>query len=96
MAQGFKTGGRTLGSTNKETAEIRQRLKLILDSNLDKINTDLKAIEDPAQRIRLLLDLAKFVIPTLKATELTAVQNEQIRPIVISLGRGIKPEADAD
>ena len=96
MAQGYKTGGRMLGSTNKETAEIRQRLKLILDSNIEQINTDLKAIEDPAQRIRLLLDLAKFVIPTLKATELTAVQNEQVRPIIISLGNGINPEADGN
>ena len=94
MALGFKTGGWMLGTTKKETTEIRQKFKVILDSNIEQINTDLKAIEDPAQRIRLLLDLAKFVIPTLKATELTAVQNEQVRPIIISLGNGINPEAN--
>jgi hypothetical protein len=87
-----KYGGRVKGSPNLITSEIRQQFQNIIEDNLQQINKDLKAIEDPATRIRLLLDLAKFVIPSLKQTEFTSVQNENVRPIIISLGNGINPE----
>jgi hypothetical protein len=87
-----KYGGRVKGSPNLITSEIRQQFQNIIENNLQQINKDLKAIEDPAQRVRLLLDLAKFVIPSLKQTEFTSVQNENVRPIIISLGNGINPE----
>lgn len=94
MAYGFKSGGRVKGSTSKEITEIREIFKNILSDNLEQINEDLKAIDDPGQRIRLILELSKFVIPTLKSTEITAVEKAEIRPIVISLGNGIKPEIE--
>jgi hypothetical protein len=92
-----KYGGRVKGSPNIITSEIRQQFQNIIEDNLQQINKDLKAIEDPATRIRLLLDLAKFVIPSLKQTEFTSVQNEGVRPIqIISLGRGINPEHETN
>lgn len=94
MAYGFKSGGRVKGSTSKEITEIREIFKNILSDNLGQINEDLKAIEDPGQRIRLILELSKFVIPTLKSTEITEIQKAEIRPIVISLGNGINPEIE--
>ncbi len=90
--RGTKTGGRQKGTTNAITSEIRQYFQNIIENNLEQINADLKAIEDPAQRIRLLLEITKFCIPTLKATELTQTQSEGVRPIVINLGNGINPE----
>jgi hypothetical protein len=92
MAYGFKSGGRVKGSTSKEITEIREIFKNILSDNLGQINDDLKAIDDPGQRIRLILELSKFVIPQLKSTEITQTQNEGIRPIIIELGNGINPE----
>jgi hypothetical protein len=89
-----KYGGRLKGSQNHITSEIRQYFQNIIENNLDQINKDLKAIEDPAQRIRLLLEITKFCIPTLKATELTQVQSEGVRPIIIELGRGIDPNLE--
>ena len=88
-----KYGGRVKGSPNLITSEIRQQFQNIIENNLQQINKDLKAIE-PAQRVRLLLELAKFVIPSLKQTEFTSVQNESvIRPLqIIALGNGINPE----
>lgn len=94
MAYGFKSGGRVKGSTSKEITEIREIFKNILSDNLEQINNDLRDISDPGQRIRLILELSKFVIPTLKSTEITAVEKAEIRPIVISLGNGIKPEIE--
>ena len=93
MAYGVKTGGRIKGSTTHEIQKIRETFQNILSDNLEQINNDLREISDPAQRIKLLMDLARFVIPTLKATEITAVEKAEIRPIIVSLGRGIDPNA---
>ena len=69
MAKGQKTGGRTKGTLNKTTAEIRERYQILINSNLDLLDDDLKSLE-PVQRIKAVIDLSKFVLPTLKAIEL--------------------------
>ena len=59
------------GKQNKTTEETRERFKELLEQNFDKIQEDLEKLE-PNQRIKVLLDLAKFVLPTLRSTELKA------------------------
>lgn len=68
MIQRKKTGGRTKGTPNKATAELRERFTLLLESNFDTIQSDLNTLE-PKDRIKTLLEISKFVIPTLKAVE---------------------------
>lgn len=80
------------GKKNKTTEETRERFKNLLDANFDKIQEDLEQLA-PDQRIRAILDLAKFVLPTLRSTDLKA-SDADFRPIVINLGNGINPEAD--
>lgn len=80
------------GKSNKTTEETRERFKELLEANFDKIQEDLEQLA-PDQRIKALLDLAKFVLPTLRATELKASEKD-FKPIVINLGNGINPEAD--
>ena len=92
--RGVKTGGRQKGSTNAITSEIRQYFQNIIENNLEQINKDLKAIEDPAARIRLILEISKFVLPQLKSTEITAIEKAEIRPVIINLGAGISPEIE--
>jgi hypothetical protein len=91
MAKGIKTGGRTAGSVNKTTAEIREHFQNLVSDNLEQLNNDLKIIE-PLQRLKMIIELSKFVVPTLKATELTTDIENEFRPIVINLGSGINPE----
>jgi hypothetical protein len=91
MAKGIKTGGRTAGVVNKTTAEIREHFQNLVSNNLDQLNEDLKIIA-PLYRIKLIIELAKFVVPTLKATELTTDKENGFSPIVINLGTGIAPE----
>lgn len=55
------------------------------------LENDIKELE-PKDRIKAILDLSKFVLPTLKATELSTADERNIRPIVISLGSGIDPK----
>ena len=65
-----KFGGRTKGTPNKTTAELRERFTLLLESNMDRIQSDLDTLE-PKDRIRTLLEISKFIIPTLKAVDNT-------------------------
>ena len=68
MTQRQKTGGRAKGTPNKTTTELRERFTSLLESNIDTIQNDLNALE-PKDRIKTLLEISKFVIPTLKAVE---------------------------
>ncbi len=84
MAKGIKTGGRTKGAVNRTTAEIRERFTLLLDNNFDKLQSDIDLLE-PKDRIKTILELAKFVVPTLKATELTTPNDSGFTPVTINL-----------
>ena len=80
-------GGRPKGAKNKSTEQIRKSFSLILSNNLEQLETDIQSLE-PKERIKCLLDLAKFVVPTLKSTEVEQVGDNQITDININL---IKP-----
>jgi len=68
---GQKFGGRTKGTPNRTTAEIRERFQSLLDNNMETIQDDLNQLE-PKDRLQTLMQLAKFVLPTLKAMDLSA------------------------
>ena len=91
MAKGVKTGGRTAGAVNKTTAEIREHFQNLVSDNLEQLNEDLKRLE-PLQRLKMIIELSKFVVPTMKATELTTGNENGLNPIVINLGTGMRPE----
>nr|WP_153841181.1 hypothetical protein [Ornithobacterium rhinotracheale] len=78
------------GVKNKTTQEIREAFKLLLDENLEQLRQDLKELE-PQQRVKMILELSKFVIPTLKSTELTAEGDTGvgIKPLEIITGMKI-------
>lgn len=76
MARGIKTGGRTKGTPNKTTSEIREHFQNLISENLKQLNDDLKSLE-PLQRLKMIIELSKFVVPTLKATDLKFRDNEE-------------------
>lgn len=79
---GKKFGGRTKGSTNRTTTEIREHYQNLVSNNLEQLNDDLKSLE-PLHRLKMIIELSKFVVPTLKATELTAdLENKNFNPII--------------
>jgi hypothetical protein len=82
---GKKFGGRTAGAVNKTTTEIRERYQSLVSDNLEQLNDDLKSLE-PLQRLKIIIELSKFVVPTLKATELTTdLQSNKFQPITITI-----------
>lgn len=80
MAIGVKTGGRTAGAVNKTTKEIREHFQNLVSNNLEQLDNDLKTLE-PLQRLKIIIELSKFVVPTLKATELTTDIENKFQPI---------------
>jgi len=88
---GQKFGGRTKGTPNRNTDEIRQNFQLLIENNLATLENDLKELE-PKDRIKAILELSKFVLPTLKATELSTSTDNKFNPILINLDSGINPK----
>ena len=78
---GQKFGGRAKGTPNKTTSEIREFYQLLLDENLEQIKKDISTLE-PRERLKIILEISKFVVPTLKATELNNVTNDKFTPVI--------------
>ena len=57
------------------------------------LENDIKELE-PKDRIKAILDLSKFVLPTLKATDLISKDDENFKRVTINLGKGIDPNAE--
>ncbi len=87
--KGNSLGGRTKGANDKTNIEVRKLFTLILEANVDQIQEDLEMIKKPETRIKLLLDLAKFCLPTLKSVEAT-YEGKDVN--IINLGNGVNPE----
>lgn len=83
-------GGRPRGAKNKVTEQIRENFAKLVKSNLDKMASDLEELE-PKERLKLIIELTKFIVPTLKSQELKTDLNEDkeattsFNPIVINL-----------
>ena len=73
---GKKFGGRTKGTPNRNTDEIRENFQLLIEKNLATLENDLKELE-PKERIKAVLDLSRFVLPILKSTELSTTGNDE-------------------
>jgi hypothetical protein len=82
--KGIRQNGRTIGSKNKTTAEIRDLFKELLERNLDTIQEDLEELE-PKDRIAMLLQLSKFVIPQLRSIDFN-IEKSQFEPIIFQFG----------
>jgi len=61
--KGEKTGGRTQGTPNKTTKELREWVSNFIDANTERIEKDFETL-DPAQRILFFEKMLKFVLPT--------------------------------
>jgi len=85
MAKGEKTGGRIAGVPNKDTVVIRDAFKLLIENNLETLQSDLKTLK-PNERIKAITELSKFCVPTLKAVDFqdnTPVPKEPVKILFV-------------
>jgi len=60
--KGQKTGGRTIGTPNVITKEVRNILKAIMLQEIEKLPGHLESME-PQKRVELLTKLMPYVLP---------------------------------
>ncbi len=84
MFKGTRQNGRTPGTQNKTTKEIRETFKNLLENNLEQVQNDLDSLE-PKDRVLFLLKLTSFVIPTLRSIEVNEMNIKDIEPIIIEI-----------
>ncbi len=63
------------GVPNKATSEVRRAFKQLVESNLPQMQSDLDSLE-PRDRLKFILDIAKFILPTLQAVSVDDLREE--------------------
>ena len=69
--------GRPVGSKNKSTILIKNTIASILDDNIELFKKKLLQLNDK-DFVRAYMDLAKYIIPTMKAVEVNDVTEDNI------------------
>lgn len=86
-----RVGGRKPGVPNKVTADIRDKFQTLIENNMERLQEDLNKMK-PVYRVKAMIELAKFVLPTLKAVEVDT--SDKFQQIILNLGSGERPEDD--
>ena len=67
--------GRAKGIPNRTTTVVREAFSELLQGNLEQLKVDIASLE-PASRVKLLLDMAQFVVPKLRNVDLKTDEKE--------------------
>ncbi len=83
-----KTGGRKIGTPNKTTADLKSRIKSLMDQHFDTIQHDLEKLE-PKERVAAYMRFLEYVLPKqreskLDLSTLTDHQLDEILEIAIN------------
>ena len=96
MAKGIKTGGRTIGTPNKVSKDVREAYQALIESNLENMNSWLTEVskENPAKALELMIRLSDFVLPKLKQIEFNDNEYAYDNTAVITfVSKGLEPES---
>lgn len=64
------------GVPNRATSEVREAFKQLVESNLPQMQSDLDSLE-PRDRLKFILDIAKFILPTLQAVSVDDLRENE-------------------
>lgn len=64
------------GVPNKSTNEVRRAFQLLVENNLPKMQNDLDSLE-PKDRIKFMLDMAKFILPQLQSISIDDLREQE-------------------
>jgi hypothetical protein len=91
-------GGRSKGTPNKVTADVREAIATLAEANVGKCQTwlDTVAEKDPARALELFVRLLEYHVPKLARTESTLNGNPGAEVVVHRIVFGKPEEAAAD
>lgn len=73
------------GVPNRTTQQVRKAFQLLIDDNLEQMQSDLDALT-PRDRLRFIIDLSKFILPQLQAVSIDDLRDkDEFRVIIINL-----------
>ena len=70
--------GTRKGVPNRVNHEVRKSFQLLVENNLERLQNDLDELE-PKDRIKIILEMAKFILPTLQAVSVDDLREEEAR-----------------
>ena len=76
--------GRPVGSKNNATTEIRNKYLQLIENNFKQLEEDLQTLK-ASERVKAIIELSKFILPTLKATEMSLSNETNFQAIEIEL-----------
>ena len=76
--------GRPRGVSNKVTSEIRQKYLSLIEDNFHLLEADIKSMRS-VDRVKAIIELSRFILPTLKATEMSLSNETNFQAIEIEL-----------
>ena len=68
--------GTRKGVPNRINHEVRKSFQLLVENNLERLQSDFDELE-PKDRIKLLLEMAKFILPTLQAVSIDDLREDE-------------------
>jgi hypothetical protein len=77
-----KTGGRTKGTLNRTTAETKELIQNVINSELDGIS-DLLAELQPKERLDTIIKLLPYIVP--KQSEIAVENKERFSTITVNI-----------
>lgn len=82
-----KTGGRAKGTPNRVTTDVRAAIRDLAESNAGRVQEwlDRVAQNDPAEAVRLFLNLCRYVVPVLSAAAIADITPKAPRDALYAL-----------
>ncbi len=74
--------GRPRGVKNKNTEAVRSAFQLLVNSNIDQLQDDIDSLT-PIERCKVIISLAKFIVPQLNSVDLTTQLENSFTPVQI-------------
>ena len=68
--------GTRKGVPNRINHEVRKSFQLLVENNLERLQSDLDELE-PKDRIKIILEMAKFILPTLQAVSIDDLREDE-------------------
>ena len=81
-SENINRSGRPKGSKNKSTETVRNSFQLLIQNNLEQLQSDLEEMT-PKDRFNSIVSLAKFVLPTLNSIDFNTSNIDSFKPIEI-------------